>query len=892
MADRYWVGGTGNWTDSTNHWATSSGGSPSIGNLPTSSDNAIFDSLSNASGYTVTVNSTVSCNDLTIGTPASGVTTFTISSGSGTINMAGSFNMASTTNTTGGGLINFIATSGIKTLTSNGAIARYAIRFAGSGATFQLADNFNTTISFTLQNGSFDPNGKTVTHSSISNATPIVGAFTFYNLTLIGSSNIVAQCGFTNNITVTNTFTASSFSSTTRMLISSDVLGTTRTITASTISMSNVDFQDITGAGSGTWSGTSIGDCGGNSGITFTTPTTQHWINVNGGSWSTLGNWTSRVPLPQDDVIMDCAFGTSKTVTSDMPRLGKSIDWTGATWTTALTWAMNVTTSMYGSLTMITGLTYSGTSGLTFAGRSSYTLRSYEVVFSASTTLNAFGGTLQLLDDYYATGTNGALTITVGTFNANNKNINTYKFVNGSGGTTQMGTGLWTINGVGTTTWNVTGGTITTNSSSVIKFTDTSNSALTFVGGGKIYNDIWFSRGASTGEIAIAGGAHTFTDLKDTGSEAHILRFPNSQQTKVTTFTISGSASDKKISLRNTSGTTHATLTKLGGGKISRGYLDVDYLTGSPVDTWFMGATSIDGGHNTNIYFVDAPAVTEVTPSVLAGLFSSITPVIQIETLKNNLSAYYKMEGNSNDSVGSKNGTDAFITYSLANGKILQGAGFDGLTSKITLPNTAKGGNSFAISFHVYLNSMNSVTLYSESADKNANIEVLANGVLRFHIKTSTAAYQTVDSVPGTIVLGRFNHTVRSYDNITGYLKGYVNDVEVISQYVGGNQTYTSGTNENILGCYRIGGVDSGFIDGKMDEVAIYSRSLTFPEVSLLYNTDTGLTYPFTTIYVATNVLTATFVSNGFIYIFGQGVTDMYSKTDKYLLGMEDIGIL
>jgi hypothetical protein len=53
--DRYWVGNSGNWTD-TAHWASSSGGSGGE-TVPTSGDNAIFDSNSiTSSGQTITSN--------------------------------------------------------------------------------------------------------------------------------------------------------------------------------------------------------------------------------------------------------------------------------------------------------------------------------------------------------------------------------------------------------------------------------------------------------------------------------------------------------------------------------------------------------------------------------------------------------------------------------------------------------------------------------------------------------------------------------------------------------------------------------------------------------------------------------------------------------------------
>lgn len=42
MANRFWVGGSGNWSDNTNHWSDSSGGSPGVA-VPTSSDDVYID---------------------------------------------------------------------------------------------------------------------------------------------------------------------------------------------------------------------------------------------------------------------------------------------------------------------------------------------------------------------------------------------------------------------------------------------------------------------------------------------------------------------------------------------------------------------------------------------------------------------------------------------------------------------------------------------------------------------------------------------------------------------------------------------------------------------------------------------------------------------------------
>lgn len=56
-ADYYWVGGSGDWSDHTHHWATTSGGLVFHPSVPSQFDNVIFDANSfTAAGQTVTIN--------------------------------------------------------------------------------------------------------------------------------------------------------------------------------------------------------------------------------------------------------------------------------------------------------------------------------------------------------------------------------------------------------------------------------------------------------------------------------------------------------------------------------------------------------------------------------------------------------------------------------------------------------------------------------------------------------------------------------------------------------------------------------------------------------------------------------------------------------------------
>jgi len=62
MADRYWVGNGGNWSDDTNHWATSSGGTPGAGNKPGTGDRGVVDASSGTG--TITVDETIDVDEI------------------------------------------------------------------------------------------------------------------------------------------------------------------------------------------------------------------------------------------------------------------------------------------------------------------------------------------------------------------------------------------------------------------------------------------------------------------------------------------------------------------------------------------------------------------------------------------------------------------------------------------------------------------------------------------------------------------------------------------------------------------------------------------------------------------------------------------------------------
>lgn len=162
MADRYWVAGDGNWSD-TAHWSTSSGGAPGA-LAPTASDNVIFDTNSSVAdaAYMVTIDASAVCLDFTMDGPGAGNNITW--AGSSSLGISGSMNLiggSTDITVTYTGLITFNATTTSKTITLNGVALSSSITFNGVGGEWTLQSDVSCN-NMTLTKGSLITNGKTV----------------------------------------------------------------------------------------------------------------------------------------------------------------------------------------------------------------------------------------------------------------------------------------------------------------------------------------------------------------------------------------------------------------------------------------------------------------------------------------------------------------------------------------------------------------------------------------------------------------------------------------------------------------------------------------------------------------------------------------------------------
>jgi len=215
--------------------------------------------------------------------------------------------------------------------------------------------------------------------------------------------------------------------------------------------------------------------------------------------------------------------------------------------------------------------------------------------------------------------------------------------------------------------------------------------------------------------------------------------------------------------------------------------------------------------------------------------------------LTDNIVSYWKMDGNSTDAAGSNNGTDTSMSYSVGDGKINQGAHFDGsagFIQKSSPVGTPTGNSDMTINLWVNM-----------AVNQPAGI----NGVVTMGAESnnSLAGFGIgPQGVNGLYWLG-FNNDVQaswSYSTSTWYMvtATYTASSQQVQFYVnastqGGALTLTNtptiGSTFLDIGKQRPG--NAVLFQGSMDEIGIWSRVLLGSEISQLYNGGAGLQYPF-----------------------------------------------
>lgn len=596
MANRYWVGGAGTWSSgNTANWSDTSGGAGGF-SVPGSADVVTFDTNSGSGTVTftnggVTVSSALfnaASITVSLGAAFSATNDLSIAAGTFTTNNYAVTVATFGSNGSSAGTINL----GSSTVTINGVA--FGLTFFFTAPTFNAGTSqINLTgVAQTINASSVTFYNVAFTSTALT-APKIEGANTFNNLSVTGRTSAgVASLSITGNQTINGTLTLSAGTDATmRTFVRSNTIGTTVTLTCAAVAATDIDFRDITIAGAAApVSGTRLGDCKGNSGITFGAGVNKYWNLAGNNSWSATAWATSaggvvavnNFPLAQDTAIFTSTSpATGATTTVNAAYNIGTLDMSARTANTMTLATGTQTPAIYGNWTNGTGITLTGTGTLTFAGRGSQTITSAGRTFTQGFTIDSPAGSVTL-QDAFATNRSAstALTVTRGTFDAAGYAVTLSGASAGvsssdtSTRTIAIGAGTWTIAGTGTAWGASTSTNLTVTGTGTISLT--SASTKVFAGGGiKTYPTL--NQGGS-GTLTVTG-SNKFANLTST-TIAGIL-FTGGTVNEFTAFSING-ASGNLLQLSSTN-TTQAILKK--------------------PTAWNVGANSTNSGNNTGLSF-------------------------------------------------------------------------------------------------------------------------------------------------------------------------------------------------------------------------------------------------------------------------------------------------
>ncbi len=685
---RFWVGGSGTWTQNgTTNWAYVSG-QPGGAPAPTINDEAVFDENSASANYTVTLATGARCKTIIVDPQADRTMTL---AGDGTFDLYGGLVLPETgfasaftgkLNFKAFGPSNILDTKG-NTLTTNDVdfdgfngnwtvVSDFvAATDPGKAITFKMgtfnAGDVNITTrrlkvgfgtksinlgSATITLTNDDPSVPAIdvpqtsltnltfdgqdSHIILASNTPgdwevagglqfadvtwagtaldeivVKGANTFRNLTVASRASVgVTKLTLHADQTLTGTLKTQEGQTDPRrrLLVRSNVVGVRRRIAAQATNLRETDFLDIEGAGAGAWSGNTIGNRGGNTGIAFPAPRNVYWNLAGSRAWADNG-WANfpqgtpepvYFPLPHDNcvftdgaaigtVAVDARFpvGTLQTVSRNAAmtlHLGENID-------------------VLGDLRLSPAVTFTGAGEIALRGRRVQNALSANTVLTCDIRIDAPDTALRL-DDDMALATGRTLRLVRGTLDLAGKRL-TADAVQ-AGGTAEraltMGGGTLRLRGAGTV-WDATqrDGLTLDVASGMIQLVVPS--AQTFAGGGLQYGtlEILDDGGLDERTVTITGqnGFALLRNTRANGGAALKIVFP--AYTELDRWAVTGE-SDYPVTLAGVGGGAFA-LHKRNVGAAVSDYLTIANSAATPANTWYAGNHSTNGGGNTGWRF-------------------------------------------------------------------------------------------------------------------------------------------------------------------------------------------------------------------------------------------------------------------------------------------------
>lgn len=219
---------------------------------------------------------------------------------------------------------------------------------------------------------------------------------------------------------------------------------------------------------------------------------------------------------------------------------------------------------------------------------------------------------------------------------------------------------------------------------------------------------------------------------------------------------------------------------------------------------------------------------------VLASISSSVT-----NTLLNNILSYWKLDNNGSggvslvDSTGNGNvltNNNSTLGTGKLNGAVVTGSGQSLATSSTFTPT---GNNPFSFSAWIKLSSDYTFMVFSYGDSSTASaVALYVPTPLRLNFQFWNTG---VGDIPVTADV--WHHVVGTYDGTTAriYVNGSLRDSLIINLNIG----------SSVFRFNRWVNDTTGTGTCSVDEVGVWSRALSLSEITYLFNSGNGRTYPF-----------------------------------------------
>jgi subtilisin-like proprotein convertase family protein len=270
-----------------------------------------------------------------------------------------------------------------------------------------------------------------------------------------------------------------------------------------------------------------------------------------------------------------------------------------------------------------------------------------------------------------------------------------------------------------------------------------------------------------------------------------------------------------------------------------------NYLAGSTVDSWAVltnqvsvAADPVTGLNGSNLLALANGVISNNLPTVPGNIYA-----LSFAYRGPSAAAWYRGEGNANDSINGNNGTvSGGVTFPA--GEVGQAFRFDGATGYIPIPASPSLniGTGSGVTIECWINpsfwpAAAGLPLAEWDSPSKDGLQLwgITGNYLFANLNDTAGNFHTVASANGTLTANSLQYVALTYDKLSGLALLYINGVQAASANIGNITPQTSYPLNLGKRTAAVTG-DGEVSNGLEDEVGLYNRALSASEIKAIYS--------------------------------------------------------